>query len=96
MLYLGPNYPKKLRLFVIPNFLPLVIRALQWVPINFFPKIPEIDLRRSLQFSLGVIVAIAQWAKSRFFRHSFKYLMTELIVQNIQILSKTDPTFMIQ
>jgi hypothetical protein len=32
---------------------------LQWVPMNFFPKIPEIDLRRfALQFSFEVVVAI--------------------------------------
>jgi hypothetical protein len=35
------------------------LRALQWVPMNFFPKILEIDLRRfSFQFFFGVIVAI--------------------------------------
>jgi hypothetical protein len=37
----------------------IFIRALQWVPMNFFPKIPEINLGRfSFQFSFGVIVAI--------------------------------------
>jgi hypothetical protein len=35
------------------------IRALQWVPMNFFPKIPEINLGRfSFRFSFGVVVAI--------------------------------------
>jgi hypothetical protein len=35
------------------------IRALQWVPMNFFPKIPEIKLPRfSFKFSFEVIVGI--------------------------------------
>ncbi len=34
-------------------------RALQWGPMNFFPKIPEIDsLRFSFRFPFEVIVAV--------------------------------------
>jgi hypothetical protein len=37
----------------------IIFRALQWVPMNFFPKIPEINLGIfSFRFSFGVIVAI--------------------------------------
>ncbi len=62
---------------------PLAIRALQWVPMNFFPKIPEIDLRRfSLQFSLGVIVAIHEKLEK------FHNISIEDLSENLQYLEK--------
>jgi hypothetical protein len=58
-------------------------RALQWVPMNFFPKIPEIDLRRfSLQFSLGVIVAIHENLEK------FQNISIEDLSENLQYLEK--------
>jgi hypothetical protein len=58
-------------------------RALQWVPMNFFPKIPEIDLRRfSLQFSLGVIVAIHEKLEK------FQNISIEDLSENLQYLEK--------
>ncbi len=58
-------------------------RALQWVPMNFFPKIPEIDLRRfSLQFSLGVIVAIHEKLEK------FQNISIENLSENLQYLEK--------
>jgi hypothetical protein len=54
-------------------------RALQWVPMNFFPKIPEIDLRRfSLQFSLGVVVAIHEKLEK------FQNISIEDLSENLQ------------
>jgi hypothetical protein len=58
-------------------------RALQWVPMNIFPKIPEIDLRRfSLQFSFGVIVAIHEKFEK------FQNISIEDLSENLQYLEK--------
>jgi hypothetical protein len=49
----------------------------------FFPKIPEIDLRRfSLQFSLGVIVAIHEKLEK------FQNISIEDLSKNLQYLKK--------
>jgi hypothetical protein len=54
-------------------------RALQWVPMNFFPKIPEIDLRRfSLQFSLGIHEKLEK----------FQNISIEDLSENFQYLEK--------
>jgi hypothetical protein len=61
----------------------ITCRALQWVPMNFFPKIPEIFLRRfSLQFSLGVIVAIHEKLEK------FQNISIEDLSENLQYLDK--------
>jgi hypothetical protein len=54
-------------------------RALQWVPMNFFPKIPEIDLRR---FSLGLIVAMHEKLEK------FQNISIEDLSENLQYLEK--------
>ncbi len=60
---------------------------MQWVPTNFFPKIPEIDLRRfSLQFSLGVIVAIHENFKTFQLRIYQKTFNISRNVSNVTIL----------
>ncbi len=52
-------------------------------PWIFFPKIPEIDLRRfSLQFSLGVIVAIHEKLEK------FQNISIEDLSENLQYLEK--------
>ncbi len=58
-------------------------RALQWVPMNFFPKIPEIGLRRfSFRFSFGVIVAIHGKLEK------FQNISIEDLSENFQYLEK--------
>ncbi len=50
---------------------------------EFFPKIPEIDFRRfSLQFSLGVIVAIHEKLEK------FQNISIEDLSENLQYLAK--------
>ncbi len=61
----------------------MIGRALQWVPMNFFPKIPEIDLRRfSLQFSFGVVVAIHEKLEK------FQNIWIGDLSENLQYLEK--------
>jgi hypothetical protein len=51
--------------------------------MNFFPKIPEIDLQRFLfQFSLGVIVAIHEKLEK------FQNISIEDLSENLQYLEK--------
>jgi hypothetical protein len=53
------------------------IRA--WVPMNFFPKIPEISLRRiSFQFSVEVIVGIHEKLEK------FQNISIEDLSENLQ------------
>jgi hypothetical protein len=59
------------------------IRALQWVPMNIFPKIPEINLGRfSFRFSFGVIVAIHEKLEK------FQNIPIEDLSENFQYFQK--------
>jgi hypothetical protein len=61
----------------------IICRALQWVPMIFFPKIPEIGLRRfSLQFSSRVVVAILEKFKK------FQNISIEDFSENLQYFEK--------
>jgi hypothetical protein len=58
-------------------------RALQWVPMIFFPKIPEIKLPRfSFQFCFEIIVAIHEKIEK------FQNISIEDLSENLQYLEK--------